>query len=217
MNDTLHVQAAVHRNPYAYMLTDAELTEVLASLGRRRAKSILRSRTAAPGEAPRGPYPRPAMGFVILDPTLDVQTDAASSVLGAVTVGDQARGFLPKAAAKAAAHRRTGHNNGSSVHTDPHLLGTGAFRYGHSAEVRGLIVAASSQTTDQDLFEASRLAAEFIEEIAAHHRAYEWRQGETDWLSPDDQPLDLYNEMVSFFPGGAAPETVGPGLRATAS
>ncbi len=204
MNSTLRVRAAVRRNPYGYMLNDAELTDVLSKLGTRRAESILRNHTAAPGKAPRGPYPRPAMGFVILDPTADVQVGHADAVLGAVTVGDHAGQFLPKAAAKAAAHRRLGHNNGTSLHTDPHLLGTGAFRYGHSAEVRGLIVAASSQTTDQDLYEASRLAAELVEEIAAHHRDYEWRRGETDWLSPDDQPMELHNQMVSWFPDEGA-------------
>lgn len=200
MTETQRVQAAVRRNPYRYMLDDAELTELLSDLGHRRAESILRNHTADPGKAPRGPYPRPAMGFVILDPTADVQAGHADAVLGAITVGDQARQFLPKAAAKAAAHRRLGRNNGTSVHTDPHLLGTGAFRYGHSAEVRGLIVAASSQATDQDLYEASRLAAELVEEIAARHRDYEWRRGETDWLSSDDQPLALHNEMISWFP-----------------
>ncbi|MCX4679343.1 hypothetical protein OG413_29325 [Streptomyces sp. NBC_01433] len=202
MTETQRVQAAVRRNPYRYMLDDTELTELLSDLGRRRAESILRNHTADLGQAPRGPYPRPAMGFVILDPTADAQAGHADAVLGAITVGDQARQFLPKAAAKAAAHRRLGRNNGTSVHTDPHLLGTGAFRYGHSAEVRGLIVAASSQTTDQDLYEASRLAAELVEEIAARHRDYEWRRGETDWLSSDDQPLALHNEMINWFPAG---------------
>lgn len=200
MTETQRVQAAVRRNPYRYMLDDVELTELLSDLGHRRAESILRNHTADLGKAPRGPYPRPAMGFVILDPTADAQAGHADAVLGAITVGDQARQFLPKAAAKAAAHRRLGRNNGTSVHTDPHLLGTGAFRYGHSAEVRGLIVAASSQTTDQDLYEASRLAAELVEEIAARHRDYEWRRGERDWLSSDDQPLALHNEMINWFP-----------------
>ncbi|MDJ0465863.1 hypothetical protein [Streptomyces sp. H27-C3] len=182
------------------MLNDTELTVLLRDLGRRRAQNILRNFTAAPGEAPRGPYPRPAMGFVILDPTVDARVGHADAVLGAITIGRQARQFLPKAAAKAAAHRRLGHNNGVSVHTDPHLLGSGAFRYGHSAEVRGLVVAASSQATDQDLFEASRLATELVEELTTQHIAYEWQHGERDWLSPDDRPLALYNEMITWFP-----------------
>lgn len=102
MTETQRVQAAVRRNPYRYMLDDAELTELLSDLGHRRAESILRNHTAGPGKAPRGPYPRPAMGFVILDPTADVQAGHADAVLGAITVGNQARQFLPKAAAKAA-------------------------------------------------------------------------------------------------------------------
>ncbi|MFF7367587.1 hypothetical protein [Streptomyces tricolor] len=201
---TLRVEAAVRRNPYRYMLTDTELTDLLTDLGRRRAESVLRNHAAPEGEAPRGPYPRPAMGFVVLDPTAEPGAAPADAVLGALTVGDDARRFLPKAAAKAAAHRRLGGNNGVSVHTDPHLLGTGAFRYGHSAEVRGLIVAASSQTTDQDLYEASRLAAELVEELGARHRAYEWRRGETDWLSPAGDVPPEYAAMVSWFPGTAA-------------
>ncbi|MYT94001.1 hypothetical protein GTY40_23570 [Streptomyces sp. SID8359] len=204
MTKALRVQAAVHHNPYAYMLGEAELVALLSELGRRRAESILRNHTAAEGQAPRGPYPRPAMGFVILDPTADARADDTEAVLGAITVGEQARQFLPKAAAKAAAHRRLGHDNGTSVHTDPHLLGTGAFRYGHSAEVRGVIAAASSQSTDQDLYEASRLAAEFAEGIAARHQEFEWRLGETDWLSPDDLPLARYSEMVAWFPDDRA-------------
>ncbi|MFE3470149.1 hypothetical protein ACFXOI_00425 [Streptomyces bacillaris] len=202
MTETLHVQAAVRHNPYAYMLDEAELVDLLSELGRRRAESILRNHTAAEGEAPRGRYPRPAMGFVILDPTADARADDTEAVLGAIAVGEQARQFLPRAAAKAAAHRRLGRNNGSSVHTDPHLLGTGAFRYGHSAEVRGVIVAASSQSTDQDLYEASRLAAEFAEGIGARHQEFEWKVGETDWLSQDGLPLARYGEMVAWFPGG---------------
>lgn len=194
------VHAAVRRNPYAYMLDDAELTELLRTLGERRAASITRNHVAAPGEAPRGPYPRPAMGFVILDPTADASTAPAEAVLGALTVGEEARRFLPNAAAKAAAHRRLKGNNGTAVHTDPHLLGTGAFRYGHSAEVRGVVVAASSQSTDQDLYEASRLAAELVEELGARHREYEWSRGETDWLSGTDEPPAAYAEMISWFP-----------------
>ncbi|MEU6669552.1 hypothetical protein [Streptomyces sp. NPDC046727] len=201
---TLRVEAAVRRNPYAYMLTDEELTELLAELGRRRAESVRRNHEAPEGEAPRGPYPRPAMGFVVLDPTADAGTAPADAVLGALTIGDDARRFLPKAAAKAVAHRRLGGDNGTSVHTDPHLLGTGAFRYGHSAEVRGLIVAASSQTTDQDLYEASRLAAELVEELGARHRAHEWERGEADWLTGTGETPKEYQEMVSWFPEPAA-------------
>ncbi|MCX4969448.1 hypothetical protein OHA98_32770 [Streptomyces sp. NBC_00654] len=197
------VHAAIRRNPYGYMLSDAELTELLTDLGRRRAASIQRNHTAAAGEAPRGPYPRPAMGFVILDPTADAATGHTDAVLAALTVGEQAAAFLPKAAAKAAAHRRIGHNNGSAAHTDPHLMGSGAFRYGHSAEVRGVIVAASSQSTDQDLYEASRLAAELVEVLGERHRAYEWRQGETDWLAPEDRVPEIYREMVAWFPDDA--------------
>lgn len=200
MPNSLQVQAAVRRNPYEYMLDDAELTALLQTLGNRRAESILRNSTTAPGEAPRGPYPRPAMGFVILDPTVDACVGQADAVLGALTIGSEARQFLPRAAAKASAHRRLGLNNGTAVHTDPHLLGNGAFRYGHSAEVRGLIVAASSQTPDQDLFEASRLATDLIEELTARHLAYEWEQGETDWLSPDGRAPVQYTEMVAWFP-----------------
>ena len=198
--DTLPVAAAIRRNPYTYMLTDAELTDLLNDLGRRRADSILRNHSAPAGKAPRGPYPRLAMGFVILDPTAEASVGPAEAVLGAVTIGEGGRRFLPNAAAKASAHRRLGRDNGTAVHTDPHLLGTGAFRYGHSAEVRGLIVAASSQTTDQDLYEASRLAAELVEELGVRHRAHEWTLGETDWLSGTAQHEDLYGEMVSWFP-----------------
>jgi hypothetical protein len=185
------------------MLDDAELTSLLQSLGERRAESILRNSTTAPGHAPRGPYPRPAMGFVILDPTADARVSQADAVLGAITIGSDARRFLPKAAAKASAHRRLGHNNGVAVHTDPHLLGTGAFRYGHSAEVRGLVVAASSQTPDQDLFEASRLATDLVEELAARHLAFEWEQGETDWLTSDGKTPVEYTDMMAWYPHGS--------------
>ncbi|WP_447040947.1 hypothetical protein [Streptomyces sp. DSM 118878] len=203
MPNSPQVQAAVRRNPYAYMLDDAELTSLLQSLGERRAESILRNSTTTPGHAPRGPYPRLAMGFVILDPTADARVGQADAVLGAITVGSDARGFLPKAAAKASAHRRLGHNNGVAVHTDPHLLGNGAFRYGHSAEVRGLVVAASSQTPDQDLFEASRLATELVEELAARHLAFEWEQGETDWLTSDGKVPAEYTDMMAWYPNGS--------------
>lgn len=202
--NSLRVQAAVHRNPYRYMLDDAELTAMLASVGSRRAESILRNCATASGDAPRGPYPRLAMGFIILDPTADPYVSHADAVLGAVAIGDEARSFLPKAAAKAAAHRRLGHANGVAVHADPHLLGNGSFRYGHSTEIRGLIVAASSQTPDQDLFEASRLASDLIEELTNRHHDYEWRCGETDWLSPDSTVPAEYTKMVAWFPDNTA-------------
>ncbi|ALO98850.1 hypothetical protein SHL15_7869 [Streptomyces hygroscopicus subsp. limoneus] len=89
------------------------------------------------------------------------------------------------------------------MRTDPHPIGTGAFRYGHSAQVRGLIVAASSQTTDQDLYEASRLAAELVEELRDRHRAYEWSQDETDWLTGIGEVPVVYLAMVSWFPAPA--------------
>lgn len=198
----LRVRAAIRRNPYGYMLDDAGLGALLTALGERRAASIARNYAATAGEAPRGPYPRPAMGFVVLDPTAEPGADPADIVLGALTVGEDARRFLPKAAAKAAVHRRLRGNNGTAVHTDPHLLGSNAFRYGHSAEVRGVVVAASSQSPDQDLYEASRLAADFVEEIGVRHREYEQREGERDWLAATDEPPARYTEMTAWFPEG---------------
>ncbi|OII67089.1 hypothetical protein BJP39_07350 [Streptomyces sp. CC77] len=199
----MRVCAAIRRNPYGYMLDDAGLRALLTALGERQAASIARNHAAPAGEAPRGPYPRPAMGFVVLDPTAEPGADPADLVLGAVTVGDDARRFLPKAAAKAAAHRRLGGSNGTAVHTDPHLLGSDAFRYGHSAEVRGVVVAASSQSPDQDLYEASRLAADLVEAIGARHREYERQEGERDWLAATDEPPARYVEMTAWFPDDA--------------
>ncbi|MEU5347907.1 MULTISPECIES: hypothetical protein [unclassified Streptomyces] len=200
----LRVRAAIRRNPYAYMLDDAELGALLTDLAERRAASIARNHAAAVGEAPRGPYPRPAMGFVILDPTAESGAEPADTVLGALTVGEDARRFLPKAAAKAATHQRLRGNNGTAVHTDPHLLGNGAFRYGHSAEVRGVVVAASSQSPDQDLYEASRLAADLVEEVGIRHRRYERREGERDWLAATDEPPARYAGMTAWFPEESA-------------
>jgi hypothetical protein len=200
----LTVRARHHHNPYTYLLSGSDLDSLLLDLGLRRAESIWRHHHASPAAAPRDPYPRLAMSFVLLDPTADVWVRHDESVLGAITIGDEGHRFLPNAAAKAAGHRRLGRNYGEAVHTDPHLCGAGAFRYGHSAEVRGLIVGASAQSPDQDLYEASLLAQDFIAALADRHATWESATGPTDWLSPDDTPAPGTAAMTSFFAAQAS-------------
>jgi len=193
------VRVKHRRNPYDYMLTDEQLADVLLELGLRRATSIWRNHTATTAAAPRDPYPRASMGFVVMDPTSGPWTPDAQAVLGVITVGQDGHRFLGNAAAKASGHRRLGRNYGEAVLVDPHLCGSGGFRYGHSAEVRGVIVGASSQSTDQDLFEAGQLAADFVQAIAEHHLAWEESRGPGDWFSDADAPHADYLGMVDFF------------------
>lgn len=195
----LIVRAASRRNPYRYLLSDHELDELLVQLGLRRASSIWLNHTSIERPGARGIYGRPCMGFVLMDPTVDVRVPSADAVLGAITVGNEGSAFLPNAAAKAAGHRRLGRNYGEAVLVDPHLCGDGNFRYGHSACVRGQIVGSSSQTTDQDLYEAAALATDFVDAINARHDAWVQRQGPGEWLSEDGAPADEYRDMVSWF------------------
>ncbi|WP_018681626.1 hypothetical protein [Actinokineospora enzanensis] len=195
MTVPLSVRVKVRTNPYDYMLTDTELTDLLAALGRARAESIQRHHEA-PG--PRGHYKRDCMAFILLDPTAPTWLPDPRAVLAALTIGADGPRFLANAAAKAAGHRRLGRNYGEAVLVDPHLCGTGGFRHGHSAEVRGLIVGASSQTTDQDLYEAGRLATDFIDAIARHHLAWETRTGPGYWVGTEPPQATL--DMISFFP-----------------
>ncbi|MGW7365907.1 hypothetical protein ACWGI8_21325 [Streptomyces sp. NPDC054841] len=58
---------------------------------------------------------------------------------------------------------------------------------------------ASSQSTDQDLFEAGALASDLIDAIAGRHLAWEESVGPGDWFSDTDEPHSRYREMVSFF------------------
>ncbi|MCX5192662.1 hypothetical protein OOK31_01935 [Streptomyces sp. NBC_00249] len=206
----LEVQVAHRRNPYAYMLTGAELDALLLEVALRRAGSVWRHHTADERDAPRGAYPRPAMGFVLLDATAGPWTPNEEAVLGVIALGDGGHAFLPNAAAKAGAHRRLGRNNGEAVHVDPHLLGTGGFRYGHSAEVRGQIVGASSQGTDQDLYEAALLAGEFVDAVNSRHRAWEQRVGPGDWASPDERPAPEYRAMTDWFTPAPSPAAPAP-------
>ncbi|SDT19119.1 hypothetical protein [Actinoplanes derwentensis] len=190
------VRAHHHHNPYDHLFGGDEFDELLRDLGQRRAASIEHHHRA-------GTYPRAAMGFVILDPTAGPWVPNTSAVLGAITIGPDSERFLPNAAAKAGGHRRLGRNYGEAVLVDPHLCGRAAFRYGHSAQVRGVIVGASSQAPDQDLYEAGQLAADFVTAIAARQAGWESKTGETDWLSADDRPDREYRDMVSFFDAGA--------------
>ncbi|MEV0261448.1 hypothetical protein AB0I49_08890 [Streptomyces sp. NPDC050617] len=197
--DGLKVQVAHRRNPYSYALDDAGLDAVLLEAGLLRAASIRRQHTADDADAPRGRYPRAAMGFVLMDATAGPWTPNEEAVLGVITVGDGGHAFLPNAAAKAGAHRRLGRNNGEAVHVDPHLLGAGGFRYGHSAEVRGQIVGASGQSTDQDLYEAARLAADFVAAINARHAEWERDNATGIWTASDDGPAAEYQAMTDWF------------------
>ncbi|MFI9029139.1 hypothetical protein [Streptomyces sp. NPDC053560] len=201
----LTVRARHRRNPYDYLFDGDGLDALLLDLGRKRAASIHRHHTADPSAAPLGTYPRAAMGFVLLDPTAGPWTPNEAAVLGVITIGEDAHRFLPNAAAKAAGHRRLGRNYGEAVLVDTHLCGSAGFRYGHSAEVRGQIVGASSQSPDQDLFEAGQLARDFVEAVTAAHRAWEERVGPGDWLAADDAPHQEYIDMVSFFSPVSAP------------
>ncbi|MGW1062118.1 hypothetical protein [Micromonospora rubida] len=195
----LRVQAAHRTNPYAYMLTAEQFDTLLLDLALRRAASIWHNHAPDGRHTPRGAYPRPAMGFVLMDPTAGPWTPNDEAVLGVVVVGDGGEKYLPNAAAKAEAHRRLSRNNGEAVHVDPHLLGAGAFRYGHSAQVRGQIVAASSQHTDQDLYESARLAAELVDALNDRHAAWEQERGEGDWMSDDGEPAPALRAMTDWF------------------
>lgn len=197
--DGLEVRVAHRVNPYRYMLGDSQLDDILLRLGLRRAASIWENH-AGPAPAPRGPYPNPFMGFVLMDATAAGWTPNEHAVLAAVTIGDRGHEFLANAAAKAGAHRRCGHNNGESVLIDPHRLASGGFRYGHSASVRGQIAAASGQNTDQDLFEAAQLAIDFVDTITEHHLRWEKTNGPGEWLRSDGRPADEYRKMVAWFP-----------------
>lgn len=198
--DGLLVRVSHHHNPYGYLLGDDGLDELLLELGLRRASSIWRNHTTTEPSAPRGVYGRACMAFVLMDPTANPWVTNEKAVLAAVVVGDDGARFLPNAGAKAAGHRRLGRNYGEAVHVDPHRCGSGHFRYGHSAEVRGLIVGSSSQTTDQDLFEAGLLAKDFVDAIGERHLAWEQRAGAGEWLSADGNPAREHLELVGWFP-----------------
>ena len=195
----LTVRAQHRRNPYGYLFSSDELDDLLLDLGLRRAASIWHNHTVDPAAAPRGGYGRAAMGFVIMDPTVGHWVPNEQAVLGAVCIGEQGRRFLPNAAAKAGGHRRLGRNYGEAVLVDPHLCGDAGFRYGHSAEVRGVIVGASSQTPDQDLYEAGRLAADLVDAVIERQDAWEDKAGPTDWFADEDRPAQHCLDMVAFF------------------
>ncbi|MEU6408187.1 hypothetical protein [Microbispora sp. NPDC046933] len=197
--DGLAVRAGHHHNPYRYLLSDDELDELLLELGTRRAASIWRNHTSTAESAPRGVYGRACMAFVIMDPTAGPWIPNDRAVLGAITVGDDGSSFLPNAAAKAGGHRRLARNYGEAVLVDTHLCGDGHFRYGHSADVRGLIVGASAQTTDQDLFEAAALAHDFVHAITERHLAWTQRTGPGEWLTESDTPAAEHIAMVDWF------------------
>ncbi|MFE4960855.1 hypothetical protein ACFRCW_44840 [Streptomyces sp. NPDC056653] len=182
------VRAEHRHNPYAYLVSDQQLDELLTRLGRRRAASVRRNQAVAAERAPREVYPRPGMAFVVMDPTAGPWVPNEEAVLATITVGEGGAAFLPYATAKAAGHRRLGRNYGEAVLVDPHLCGGGNFRYGHSAEVRGLIVGASGQTPDQDLYEAGTLATDLIAAITELHLAWEERVGPGEWFTPDGGP-----------------------------
>jgi hypothetical protein len=198
--DGLLVRAAHRRNPYRYLMNAEQFDELLLSLGLRRAESILRNHTVAKDWAPRGVYERASMGFVMMDPTVGPYVPDADAVLAVITVGHDGAAFLPNAAAKAAGHRRLGRNYGEAVLVDPHLCGDGNFRFGHSAEIRGQIVGSSSQTTDQDLHEASALAADFVGAVTERHLAWQERVGPGEWLADDDSPGEMFRAMIGWFP-----------------
>ena len=201
--DGLTVRAAHRRNPYSYAMSGEKLDALLVDVGLRRAASVWRNHTVDADRAPRGVYPRACMGFVIMDPTVPAWLTDTDAVLGVITVGDEGSSFLANAAAKAAGHRRLGRNYGEAVLVDPHLCGDGNFRYGHSAEVRGLIVGASSQSTDQDLYEAAALAGDLVAAIADAHRSWLEQAGPVvDWFAAADAPAEAYREMIDWF--GAA-------------
>ncbi|MER6959901.1 hypothetical protein [Streptomyces sp. NPDC000618] len=197
----MRVRVGHHHNPYRYLLADDELDALLLDLGLRRAASIWAGHEAAAESASRGVYGRPCMAFVLMDPTAETWVPDERAVMAVVVVGDEGARFLPNAAAKAAGHRRLGRNYGEAVLVDTHLCGTGHFRHGHSAEVRGLIVGSSAQTTDQDLFEAGALATDFVDAITERHHIWQVKTGPGDWLNSEDVPGEEQRALVSWFLG----------------
>jgi hypothetical protein len=197
--DGLAVRVVSPRNPYAYLFSHTDLVEFLLDLAQRRAESIWAGHHTAAKDAPRGTYERACMASVVLDPTAPPRAPNAQAVLAAITIGTGGARFLPNAAAKAAGHRRLGHNYGEAVHVDPHLCGDAAFRYGHSARVRGVIVGSSAQSTDQDLYEAAAFAHDFVAGFRAHHLRWERSAGAGEWMTVPDHPGPEPAEMVGFY------------------
>ncbi|EGJ75131.1 hypothetical protein STTU_2342 [Streptomyces sp. Tu6071] len=85
------------------------------------------------------------------------------------------------------------------MHIEPHLLGTGSFRYGHSAQVRGQIVGASAQDTDQDLYESACLASDFVDALRNRHSEWERQHSTGIWTSADDDHAPEYEAMIDWF------------------
>ncbi|MFE1404701.1 hypothetical protein [Streptomyces sp. NPDC058770] len=198
--DGLPVRGAHRRNPYQYLMSGPQFDALLTRLALRRAESVWRNHHISPERAPHGVYPRPHMAFVLLDATAGPWVPNEDAVLAAVTLGERGHDFLPYAAAKAAGHRRTGHNWGTAVLVDPHLCGDGGFRHGHSAEVRGQIVGASSQSPDQDLHEAAALATDFVQALSELHQAWERRTGPGEWFTTDGLSGTEPVAMTGWFP-----------------
>ncbi|MDI6105722.1 hypothetical protein QLQ12_44805 [Actinoplanes sp. NEAU-A12] len=198
-SDGLTVRVGHRRNPYAYLFDGDQFDELLLRLGRRRADSIWRHHRSGEDRAPHGRYGRPCMAFVVMDATAGAWVPDTEAVLAAITIGTDGERFLPNAAGKACGHRRLGANYGEAVLVDSHRCHSGGFRYGHSAEIRGQIVGASSQTTDQDLYEAGHLAADLV--AAVNHAQVEWKEraGPGEWFNDGDVPGEECLAAVSWF------------------
>jgi hypothetical protein len=177
----LTVRAAHRRNPYQYLMNAQQFDELLADLGRRRAESIRHNHTADENRAPRGVYARASMGFVILDPTASAWLPDADAILGVIAVGDEGSAFIPNAAAKVVAHRRTSRDHGRAVLADPRPRSTGDVRVGACGEECGVIVGAGGQRARQNLYEAAALAADLVSVIAHLHRSWEALVGPGEW------------------------------------
>lgn len=192
------VRVVVRANPYRHLLDDAQFGQLLLRLGFNRATSIEVNHRSSAATAPRGTYGRACLGMVMMDPTVGLWVTNTEAVMAALIIGHGGEDFLTNAAAKAGGHRRIGRNYGEAALVDPQLIGEGGFRHGHSVNVRGVIVGASAQTPDQDLYEATSLATEFVEAIQELCRTWGAGAGPGDWYSAEDRPAAEPQEMVRF-------------------
>lgn len=189
----LSVEVKLLSNPWEHSVPDTLLYDLLSQVGESRAKHVEKQHDGGNGE-----WPRDSLGLALMIPHAPRAWMPEDAILGTIAIGEEGERFVTNAIGKAFYHHSHGEPAGYGVYVDLAASMDGDFCYGFSAEVDGMIAAASGQKETQDACEAAHAAATFLYYIRRERGGWMEKQTERPhWFCDEDLPDSNFTHVAS--------------------